>query len=89
MSDEETITGGIGSGAPPPCHGLTDLFFAHSRLMQAKAKAICRTCDRMSSCLDYALTRRHVGQGTGVWGGATDKERRKMLREARSRRPAA
>lgn len=42
------------------------------------AQAICRGCDVSDSCLSYALAR---DEPYGVWGGMTDRQRRKLLRE--------
>lgn len=42
------------------------------------AKAICKSCSFTAPCLEYAVQT----QSTGVWGGTTDKERRKFKRTA-------
>lgn len=42
-----------------------------------KAKAVCACCPVRTACLAYALA---TQQQYGVWGGATDKERRAMIR---------
>jgi WhiB family transcriptional regulator, redox-sensing transcriptional regulator len=47
----------------------------------ANAKAVCRTCDVQSLCLEYAVT---TNQDSGVWGGTSEEERRQM-RRARQR----
>jgi len=44
------------------------------------AKAICRSCHVRQPCLEFALDRR---ERDGVWGGATEKERRRLLRQRR------
>lgn len=44
------------------------------------AKAICGACKVRERCLEFALDRR---ERDGVWGGATEKERRRMLRQRR------
>ena len=44
------------------------------------AKAVCRQCPVRVDCLEYALT---SNQDTGVWGGATEEERRKLRRQRR------
>ena len=41
-----------------------------------RAKAICARCPVVSECLAYALATR---QNHGVWGGATEQERRMMM----------
>ena len=44
------------------------------------AKAICTVCSVRGTCLEYALTNR---EREGVWGGATEKERRRIVRQRR------
>ena len=48
-----------------------------------QAKAVCRRCPVVQSCLDWALT---SGQDSGVWGGLSEDERRALKRRtARTR----
>ena len=42
-----------------------------------KARAICHTCPVMQECLDYAIK----NDCHGFWGGMTDSERKKVIRE--------
>ena len=53
-------------------------------LMQVEdAKAVCRRCDVVESCLNWALEN---GQDAGVWGGMSEDERRALKRRrARAR----
>lgn len=44
------------------------------------AKEICAGCDVRELCLEYALIAR---EKTGVWGGHTARERRRILRRRR------
>ena len=46
----------------------------------ADAKAICAQCPVREPCLEYALT---VREKHGVWGGLTERERRRVLRRRR------
>lgn len=46
------------------------------------AKAVCGTCDVRDPCLEWAL---ETSQDAGVWGGATEDERRTVRRAARQR----
>ena len=39
------------------------------------AKRICRTCEVRAECLEYAL---ELGERFGVWGMATERERRRL-----------
>lgn len=49
-----------------------------------EAKAVCRRCDVVDSCLKWALS---SGQEAGVWGGLSEDERRALKRRtARQRR---
>ena len=45
-----------------------------------EAKAICAQCPVRQACLEYALTNR---ERDGVWGGATERERRRIIRQRR------
>jgi WhiB family redox-sensing transcriptional regulator len=48
-----------------------------------QAKAVCRRCTVVQSCLDWALS---SGQDSGVWGGLSEDERRALKRRtARTR----
>lgn len=44
------------------------------------AKAVCDACSVRQPCLEYALATR---EREGLWGGATEKERRRILRQRR------
>ncbi len=44
------------------------------------ARRICATCPVMSYCLEYALRNRI---DHGVWGGASERERRRIARRRR------
>ena len=43
----------------------------------ASAKAVCAACPVRSECLDFALL---TNQDSGVWGGTSEDERRKLRR---------
>jgi len=63
------------------CRGLDpDLFYPASDDDAGEAKTICSTCSVRDLCLEYALANR---ESDGIWGGATEKERRRMLRQRR------
>ena len=50
------------------------------------AKAVCRQCEAQTPCLEYALA---TNQDSGVWGGTSEDERRKIRRAwVKNRRPA-
>jgi WhiB family redox-sensing transcriptional regulator len=44
------------------------------------AKGVCAKCVSIDPCLEEALTKREVH---GVWGGASERERRRILRRRR------
>jgi WhiB family redox-sensing transcriptional regulator len=45
-----------------------------------EAKEICAGCPVREPCLEYALT---VREKHGVWGGLTERERRRLVRQRR------
>jgi len=44
------------------------------------AKQVCGQCDVREACLEHALA---VREKDGIWGGATERERRRMIRQRR------
>ena len=63
------------------CQGLDPAVFYPSTEEEAEdAKAVCAQCQVQAKCLEYALSRR---EKDGVWGGATERERRRVLRRRR------
>jgi WhiB family redox-sensing transcriptional regulator len=71
------------------CRGLTttqrdDLFFPACGDATAPAKAICAMCPVRAECLDYALTN---GERFGIWGGLSERERRRIRRRDRATPP--
>jgi WhiB family redox-sensing transcriptional regulator len=63
------------------CRGVDpDIFYPVSEEEAAEAKSICRQCTAMEACLEFALANR---ERDGVWGGATERERRRMVRQRR------
>lgn len=65
-------------------HGLCaaedpDLFFAAGALEHKIAKRVCRGCPVQAECLTYAM---EVPIDHGVWGGMTERERRRARRRA-------
>jgi len=66
------------------CQGLDpSIFFPESEEDANEAKSICADCSVRIACLEHALASR---EKDGVWGGTTDKERRRIIRQRR--RPA-
>lgn len=63
------------------CRGMdTNLFFPSSGGNQScvAAKQVCAGCGVRVECLEFALAEREVW---GVWGGTSEKERRRIRRE--------
>jgi WhiB family redox-sensing transcriptional regulator len=59
-----------------------DLFFPVGTTGQAvvqieAARAVCLACDVREQCLEFALA---TNQESGVWGGTSEEERRKLRR---------
>jgi len=52
-------------------------FFPQTKDEEAFALAICGICPVREDCLDHAL---ETKERFGVWGGATEKERKKLSR---------
>ena len=52
---------------------------------ERRAKAICRRCEIQRECLAWALLPRpgHLFDLSGIWGGATVKERMQMKKRQR------
>lgn len=63
------------------CRGVDpDIFYPVSDEEAEDAKAICRSCQVQELCLEWALSSR---EKEGVWGGATERERRRIIRRRR------
>ena len=63
------------------CRGLDpDIFYPVSDEDAETAKSICAECPVREACLEYALANR---ERDGVWGGATERERRRLIRQRR------
>jgi WhiB family redox-sensing transcriptional regulator len=66
------------------CRGLdASVFYPDDDEGADVAKAVCASCSVQSACLDYALSER---EKAGVWGGATERDRRRMIRQRRRAR---
>lgn len=63
------------------CRGLDpDTFYPETEEEANAAKRVCAECSVRETCLEYALAGR---EKEGVWGGATERERRRILRQRR------
>lgn len=66
-------------------HGLCrqiapSTFFPSDGVGVEQARRICGTCPVQEPCLEYALAERI---DHGVWGGASERERRRILKRRR------
>ena len=63
------------------CHGLEPQALSPETDEEAQvAKDVCAVCSVQTACLEYALARR---EKEGVWGGCTERERRRIIRQRR------
>ncbi len=63
------------------CRGLDPgMFYPDEEDDAQTAKAVCEHCDVRIACLEHALASR---EKQGVWGGATERERRRIIRQRR------
>ncbi len=56
-----------------------EAFFPEKGGSTRDAKRICASCDVRAQCLEYAL---HNDERFGIWGGLSERERRKLKRRA-------
>ncbi len=63
------------------CRGVSPTeFFPSDGLGVEAAQRVCAACEVRAECLEYALLHRIEH---GVWGGASERERRRILRRRR------
>lgn len=63
------------------CRGLdSEIFYPEDDEQAESAKAVCSTCNVQEVCLEYALS---VREKAGVWGGASERDRRRIIRQRR------
>ena len=74
LMDSNWMASGMCADKPP------SLFFPSDGVGVEVAKRLCATCPVKSQCLDYALDNRI---DHGVWGGTSERERRRILRSRR------
>lgn len=61
------------------CKGMeTELFFPERGPGTKEAKAACQGCIVREVCLDFALAN---GEKFGIWGGLSERERRRIRRQ--------
>lgn len=61
------------------CLGVDpDLFFPERGASTKEAKGVCAGCEVRLDCLEYALSN---GEKFGIWGGLSERERRRLRRQ--------
>ena len=61
------------------CLGVDpDLFFPERGASTREAKEVCRGCVVRPDCLEFALAN---GEKFGIWGGMSERERRRIRRQ--------
>ncbi|MEZ5342717.1 MAG: WhiB family transcriptional regulator [Acidimicrobiales bacterium] len=61
------------------CLGVDpDLFFPERGASTREAKEVCRGCVVRIDCLEFALSN---GEKFGIWGGMSERERRRIRRQ--------
>ena len=69
------------------CLGVDpDLFFPERGASTREAKEVCRGCVVRDDCLEFALVN---GEKFGIWGGMSERERRRLRRQRVRRRRRA
>lgn len=56
-----------------------EAFFPEKGGSTRDAKKICHSCEVRAQCLEYALER---DERFGIWGGLSERERRKLRKQA-------
>ncbi len=56
-----------------------EAFFPEKGGSTREAKRVCRGCEVRAECLEYALEH---DERFGIWGGLSERERRRLKREA-------
>ena len=68
------------------CLGVDpDLFFPERGASTKEAKAVCKGCVVREDCLEFALQN---GEKFGIWGGLSERERRRIRRQRALERTA-
>lgn len=63
------------------CRGLDpSIFYPLTDEEAEQAKSVCDGCPVQASCLEHALG---IREKEGVWGGRTERERRRIIRQRR------
>lgn len=62
------------------CRGMDPgIFFPQTDQEAEQALAVCRICAVQEECLEYAISAK---ERYGIWGGTTERERRRIMRRS-------
>jgi len=82
MLDETAESPATGWMADGLCRDVPPgLFFPSDGVGVERARKVCGECPVSAPCLEYALAHRI---DHGVWGGCSERERRRILRRRRT-----
>lgn len=63
------------------CKGRnSEIFYPQRGVPTASAKSLCKDCRVKQECLEYAIVH---DERFGIWGGLSERERKKVIRERR------
>ena len=83
MRELEVLDGGaeelIGRSARCALRPIPEAFFPEKGGSTREAKRVCLSCDVRGDCLEYALMN---DERFGIWGGLSERERRKLKKRA-------
>ncbi len=69
------------------CLGVEpNLFYPERGASTREAKEVCRGCAVRDECLEYAINN---GEKFGIWGGLSERERRRVRRQRQIAKRAA
>jgi WhiB family redox-sensing transcriptional regulator len=60
-----------------------EIFFPERGGSSKAARAVCAQCEVRDKCLEYALNNK---EQFGIWGGTSERERRRLRKERARRR---
>jgi WhiB family redox-sensing transcriptional regulator len=60
-----------------------EIFFPERGGSSKKAREVCSDCEVSAQCLEYALNNK---EQFGIWGGTSERERRRLRKERTLRR---
>lgn len=63
-----------------------EIFFPERGGSSKAARSVCNVCLVRSQCLEYALNNK---EQFGIWGGTSERERRRLRKERSTRRVRA